>query len=73
MFWKKTAVKLAGRLFFFLGGGVGGVGYLINQGFLNKKGREQTKIKKINKGGCLIGTEKNLWAKPCHGNFCIYV
>ena len=48
MFWKKTAVKLAGRLF-FLGGR--GVRYLINWGFPNKKGREQTKIKIINKGG----------------------
>ena len=68
MFWKKTAVKLAGRLFFW-----GEVRYLINWGFPNKKGREKTKIKKINKGGCLIGTGKNLWAKPWHGIFCIYV
>ena len=48
MFWKKTAVKLAGRLFFW-----GEVKYLINWGFPNKKGREQTKVKKVNKGGML--------------------
>ena len=35
--------------------------YLINWGFPNKKGREQSKIKKkITRGECLIGTGKNL-------------
>ena len=68
---KKLQLDFMGGCFFW--GGTGGGRYLINRGSPNKKGRGQTKIKKINKGGCLIGTGKNLWAKPWHGIFCIYV
>ena len=42
---KKTAVKFALSFFFLF------VRNLINGGFPNKKGRGQTKIKKINKQG----------------------